>query len=96
MAAAFSVASVASPSTNSRSKAHVVLQSCSARQPAQRTMRHLRALMVGHLRDEKDPRTYWRAAQRLRWSQPAWLWRIAPYAIGGLAGFWLVERIAAF
>ena len=21
--------------------------------------------MVGHLRDEKDPRTYWRAAQRL-------------------------------
>lgn len=48
-----------------RSKAHVVLQSCSARQPAQRTMRHLRALMVGHLRDEKDPRTYWRAAQRL-------------------------------
>jgi len=38
----------------------------------------------------------WRAAQRLRWSQPAWLWRIAPYAIGGLAGFWLVERIAAF
>ena len=48
-----------------RSKAHVVLQSCSARQPAQRTVRHLRALMVGHLRDEKDPRTYWRAAQRL-------------------------------
>ena len=37
-----------------------------------------------------------RAAQRLRWSQPAWFWRIAPYAIGGLAGFWLVERIAAF
>jgi len=38
----------------------------------------------------------WRAAQRLRLSQPAWLWRIAPYAIGGLASFWLVERIAAF
>ena len=38
----------------------------------------------------------WRAAQRLRWSQPPWLWRIAPYAIGGLASFWLVERIAAF
>jgi hydrogenase/urease accessory protein HupE len=38
----------------------------------------------------------WRAAQRLRWSQPAWLWRIAPYAIGGLASFWLVERVAAF
>ena len=38
----------------------------------------------------------WRAGQRLRLSQPAWLWRIAPYAIGGLASFWLVERVAAF
>jgi hypothetical protein len=37
-----------------------------------------------------------RAAQRLRWSQPAWLWRLAPYAIGGLASFWLVERVTAF
>jgi hydrogenase/urease accessory protein HupE len=38
----------------------------------------------------------WRAAQRLRWSQPAWLWRLAPYAIGSLASFWLVERVTAF
>jgi hypothetical protein len=38
----------------------------------------------------------WRAAQRLRLSQPAWLWRLAPYAIGALASFWLVERVAAF
>ncbi|MGE5832907.1 MAG: HupE/UreJ family protein [Acidobacteriota bacterium] len=38
----------------------------------------------------------WRAGQRLRLSQPAWLWRIAPYAIGGLASFWFVERVAAF
>jgi hydrogenase/urease accessory protein HupE len=38
----------------------------------------------------------WRAGQRLRFSQPAWLWRIAPYAIGALASFWLVERVAAF
>ena len=38
----------------------------------------------------------WRAAQRLRVSQPAWLWRLAPYAIGGLASFWLVERVTAF
>ena len=36
-----------------------------------------------------------RAAQRLRWSPP-WAWRLAPYAIGGLASFWFVERIAAF
>ena len=38
----------------------------------------------------------WRAAHRLRWSPPAWIWRIAPYGIGALASFWLVERIAAF
>jgi len=38
----------------------------------------------------------WRAGQRLRVSQAAWLWRIAPYAIGSLASFWLVERVAAF
>jgi hypothetical protein len=37
-----------------------------------------------------------RAAQRLRLLQPDWLWRVAPYAIGGLASFWLVERVAAF
>lgn len=48
-----------------RGKAHVILQSCAARAPQAHTKRHLRALMVGHLRDEKDPRTYWRAAQRL-------------------------------
>jgi len=38
----------------------------------------------------------WRAGQRLRFSQPAWLGRIGPYAIGALASFWLVERVAAF
>jgi HupE/UreJ protein len=38
----------------------------------------------------------WRVGQRLRLSQLAWLWRIAPYAIGALASFWLVERVAAF
>jgi hydrogenase/urease accessory protein HupE len=38
----------------------------------------------------------WRAGERLRLPQPAWLWRIAPYAIGALASFWLVERVAAF
>lgn len=48
-----------------RGKAHVILQSCTARVPLPRTRRHLRALMVGHLREEKDPETYWRAVQRL-------------------------------
>ena len=38
----------------------------------------------------------WRVGQRLRLPQPAWLWRIAPYAIGALASFWLVDRIATF
>ncbi len=48
-----------------RAKARVVLQSCSARQPLAKPQAHLRALMVGHLRDEKDPRTWWRAVARL-------------------------------
>jgi putative glycosyltransferase (TIGR04348 family) len=48
-----------------RGKTRVILQSCAERAPLPRTERHLRALMAGHLRDEKDPRTYWRAAQRL-------------------------------
>jgi len=38
----------------------------------------------------------WRAARRLRWPQTDWVWRVAPYAIGGLASFWLVERVTAF
>ncbi len=48
-----------------RDKARTVLQSCPARRPLAKTARHLRVLMAGHLRDEKDPRTAWRAAQRL-------------------------------
>lgn len=28
--------------------------------------------------------------------QPAWAWRVAPYSIGGIAAFWMVQRIAAF
>ena len=48
-----------------RGKASVILQSSPARRPAAKTSRHLRALMVGHLRDEKSPRTYFDAARRL-------------------------------
>jgi len=48
-----------------RAKCQAVLQSCSARRTLPKTGRHLRALMVGHLRDEKDPLTYLRAAERL-------------------------------
>ena len=49
-----------------RPKAQVCLQSCPPRQPlAHKTRRHLRALMVGHLREEKSPRTYFEAARLL-------------------------------
>ena len=48
-----------------RDRCHVVLQSCPARASLPKTDRNLRALMVGHLRDEKDPLTYLRAAARL-------------------------------
>jgi len=48
-----------------RAKCHVLQQSCSARRTLPKTGRHLRALMVGHLRDEKDPLTYLRAAELL-------------------------------
>jgi putative glycosyltransferase (TIGR04348 family) len=43
----------------------VCFQSTPARRALPKTPRHLRALMVGHLRDEKDPRTYFEAARRL-------------------------------
>jgi hydrogenase/urease accessory protein HupE len=34
--------------------------------------------------------------RRIGMSQPAWAWRVPPYAIGGLAMFWVIQRIAAF
>jgi putative glycosyltransferase (TIGR04348 family) len=49
-----------------RAKARVVFQSTTARATLPKTPRHLRAAMVGHLRDEKDPRTLWAAAHLLR------------------------------
>lgn len=48
-----------------QAKACVLLQSSPARQALAKTHRHLRALMVGHLREEKSPRTYFEAALRL-------------------------------
>jgi hypothetical protein len=33
---------------------------------------------------------------RIRVWQPAWAWRIPPYAIGSIAMFWVIQRIAAF
>ncbi len=48
-----------------QAKCQVLLQSCPARQTLAKPRHRLRALMVGHLRDEKDPQTYQRAARRL-------------------------------
>jgi putative glycosyltransferase (TIGR04348 family) len=48
-----------------RSKCVVCFQSTPARRVVPKTTRHLRALMVGHLREEKDPRAYFEAARRL-------------------------------
>jgi hydrogenase/urease accessory protein HupE len=36
-----------------------------------------------------------RASRRLVLTAPGWLWRVPPYAIGGLASFWVVQRISA-
>ncbi len=49
-----------------RAKAHVVLQSTSSRKTLPKTQRLLRAVMVGHLRDEKSPQTLFAAALLLR------------------------------
>ena len=48
-----------------RHKATVIFQSAPRRATLNKTGRLVRALMVGHLRDEKDPLTYLRAAARL-------------------------------
>ena len=48
-----------------RAKTVVCLQSAPPRRPQAKTGRHLRALMVGHLREEKSPETYFEAARHL-------------------------------
>src|SRR5436190_8843380 len=37
-----------------------------------------------------------RGMRRSGVSQPAWAWRVPPYAIGSIAMFWVIQRIAAF
>lgn len=48
-----------------RGKCVVCFQSTGARRTLAKTSQHLRALMVGHLREEKDPATYFAAARLL-------------------------------
>lgn len=46
-------------------KCQVIFQSTTRRQSQRKTSQHLRALMVGHLRAEKSPQTYFAAARTL-------------------------------
>ena len=48
-----------------RAKAVVCLQSSPTRRSLPKTTQRLRALMVGHLREEKSPQTYFEAARQL-------------------------------
>ena len=49
-----------------RDKCRVVFQSSTRRQTLVKTAQHLRALAVGHLREEKSPRTLFAAARLIR------------------------------
>jgi putative glycosyltransferase (TIGR04348 family) len=46
-------------------KARVIFQSTGSRQTLTKTARHLRVVMVGHLREEKDPLTLMAAARKI-------------------------------
>ena len=35
-------------------------------------------------------------ARRLAIATPQWMWRLPPYAIGGVASYWVLERVASF
>ncbi|MDE2048566.1 MAG: TIGR04348 family glycosyltransferase [Betaproteobacteria bacterium] len=69
-----------------RSKACVIYQSCSARQPLPKTTRHLRAVMVGHLRDEKQPQLLYAAARQLRARRDIFIDHIGAPLDAALAG----------
>ena len=34
--------------------------------------------------------------RRFQEAPPEWAWRIASYAIGGVASFWMIERVVGF
>ena len=51
---------------DARTKARVIFQSATLRQTAVKSERHLRAVMVGHLRAEKSPHTLFGAARLLK------------------------------
>ena len=37
-----------------------------------------------------------RLVRGIPWRQPEWLWRVPPYAIGGVAMFWVIQRISVY
>ena len=49
-----------------QSKARVIFQSAPSLKPAPKSSQRFRAVMVGHLRDEKDPLTFMQAAAQLQ------------------------------
>lgn len=49
-----------------RSKTCVIYQSAPALKPIRKSARHFDVIMIGHLRDEKDPTTFMRAAAQVR------------------------------
>jgi putative glycosyltransferase (TIGR04348 family) len=57
--------SVADVPASVRSKVRVVLQSTTGRRELEKTRAHLRAVMAGHLREEKSPQTLFEAARLL-------------------------------
>ena len=48
-----------------RDRARVIVQSCTARQHLDKSRRLLRVVVVGHLREEKNPRMLWRAVRQI-------------------------------
>ena len=69
-----------------RDKADVCYQSTPKQQALPKTSRHLRALMVGHLRAEKDPQTYFAAAQALAGRRDIFLDHVGAALDDGWAG----------
>jgi putative glycosyltransferase (TIGR04348 family) len=56
-----------------RAKTRVLYQSSTPRQTAVKTRKHLRVVMVGHLRDEKWPQVLWQAVQQIAPNEGIWI-----------------------
>ena len=72
----------------------MILQSCPAWRRLNKTSKHLRAVMVGHLREEKSPGTYFEAARMLA-SRPDILLDHVGAALGPHLGLEAAELMRA-